>query len=365
MTIPKEITWPIDPHTKAKHEILRRYLEAWFPILNKYHSRLVYIDGFCGPGRYEGGELGSPIIALRTAIDHTQAMRGELVFLFNDNDERRIKHLSQVLESMRPSIPHNFKVYTKCGLFDKEFSRLLSSIEEKGSRLAPTFAFIDPFGFSILPFTLIEKLLKQKQSETFITFMIDSINRWLDHPDPKVRQHIVDLFGTDECIRIGQMSGDRRIYLRTLYQKQLKRTAKFVRYFEMQDLKDKPIYYLFFASNHRLGHIKMKEAMWRVDPEGEFKFSDATDPCQTALFELDNTPLLANILYSKFRRRSDVLGQTIKEYVEDETAFLNKHKTIALKRLEEEQRIRVNPVQRNGKNRRANTYPDNALITFL
>ena len=53
-------TWPIEPHTKAKHEILRRYWQAWLPIITKLGSRVLYIDGFAGPGRYEGGEDGSP-----------------------------------------------------------------------------------------------------------------------------------------------------------------------------------------------------------------------------------------------------------------------------------------------------------------
>jgi hypothetical protein len=26
--------WELQPHTKAKHEILERYLEAWLPILS-------------------------------------------------------------------------------------------------------------------------------------------------------------------------------------------------------------------------------------------------------------------------------------------------------------------------------------------
>lgn len=56
MTVPKETIWPLDPHTLAKHEILRRYLEAWFPIVGRYSHRIVYIDGFAGPGRYAGGE---------------------------------------------------------------------------------------------------------------------------------------------------------------------------------------------------------------------------------------------------------------------------------------------------------------------
>jgi len=51
MTTPKETLWDIDPHTTAKHEILQRYMKAWFPILGSYHHRIVYIDGFAGPGR--------------------------------------------------------------------------------------------------------------------------------------------------------------------------------------------------------------------------------------------------------------------------------------------------------------------------
>jgi hypothetical protein len=45
--------WPLDPHTLAKHEILRRYLYAWFPIMSCYNGRLVFLDGFAGPGAYE------------------------------------------------------------------------------------------------------------------------------------------------------------------------------------------------------------------------------------------------------------------------------------------------------------------------
>lgn len=64
------VTWSIPPHTQAKHEILRYYLGAWFPILATTRHRLLYIDGFTGPGEYKGQEDGSPIIALKVAKDH-------------------------------------------------------------------------------------------------------------------------------------------------------------------------------------------------------------------------------------------------------------------------------------------------------
>ena len=35
MVAPKTTIWKLDPHTSAKHAILRRYLQAWAPILAK------------------------------------------------------------------------------------------------------------------------------------------------------------------------------------------------------------------------------------------------------------------------------------------------------------------------------------------
>ncbi|MFQ5431011.1 MAG: three-Cys-motif partner protein TcmP, partial [Nitrospinota bacterium] len=89
MAVPKDTIWPIDPHSIAKHEILRRYLEAWFPILNRFHGRIVYIDGFCGPGRYLEGEKGSPIIALNVAANHRNELAGDLIFIFIDERKDR------------------------------------------------------------------------------------------------------------------------------------------------------------------------------------------------------------------------------------------------------------------------------------
>lgn len=58
MSTPKETLWTIEPHTVAKHEILQRYLSAWFAILGNSFPRILYLDAFCGPGRYSGGEVG-------------------------------------------------------------------------------------------------------------------------------------------------------------------------------------------------------------------------------------------------------------------------------------------------------------------
>jgi three-Cys-motif partner protein len=86
MSKPLGTVWNLDPHTAKKHEILRRYFDAWLPIMASWNGRVVYIDGFAGPGQYSKGEDGSPIVVLKAARDHTYPIKGELVCIFVEDD---------------------------------------------------------------------------------------------------------------------------------------------------------------------------------------------------------------------------------------------------------------------------------------
>lgn len=363
MAIPKETIWEIEPHTQAKHEILRRYLGAWFPILAKHNQRVVYIDGFSGPGRYKEGEPGSPIIALREALKQSVLLRDiDLTFLFMDERADRIEHLKNELAGF--SFPSNFSIHAKAGLFDVELKNLLDALEEKGLQIAPTFAFIDPFGFKGLPFELVKRLLKNPKTEVFISVMTDSINRFLEHPDKQTTQHIVRLFGTPEVLDIARTQTDRVTKLRLLYQEQLEKVAKFVRFFEMRNVDNRPIYYLFFATNHPLGHKKMKEAFWKVDSSTGFCFSDATNPQQPVLFEIDESPKLAKDLYTHFVNQR-ISVEEIEIFVDDRTSFLPRHMRSALKLLEQDKKIKVDVYKRDGKKRKKNTFPKDVIVEFV
>ena len=90
-----ETVWQIDPHTQSKHTILRRYWEAWLPIMTKYNQRVLYIDGFAGPGSYAGGEDGSPLIALKSARDHHARPKSEVAFIFIEKDKKGLTTFSK------------------------------------------------------------------------------------------------------------------------------------------------------------------------------------------------------------------------------------------------------------------------------
>ena len=72
----------------------------------------------------------------------------------------------------------------------------------------------------------------------------------------------------------------------------------------MSNERDVTDYYLFYATNELLGLKKMKEAMWKADESGEFRFSDATDPNQLVLFEkAPNLPVLQARVIAEFSGR--------------------------------------------------------------
>ena len=366
MALPSDTLWEIDPHTKVKHEILRRYLGAWFAILGKDNRQINYVDGFCGPGCYKGGESGSPIIALEVASEHKVRMACKIVFWFIDERQDRINNLRNIIDDKK--IPSNFRVEAMCGKFHEILGPELRRISGQHQQLYPTFAFIDPFGFSGIPLSVIEMLLKNARCEVFITFMVDSINRFIEHPEGSIREHIVEAFGTGDALQIAMEDGDRVQKLRMLYQRQLEKTAEFVRHFEMRNIKDRILYYLFFVSNHSKGHTRMKEAMWRIAPGGEFSFSDATNPDQQVMFEDQSKELfhdqLFDILLKEFRNKGQVSCGSVRVFIEDKTSFIKKHMTDTLKIEEGAGRVIVAPTKTDGKKRRRNTYPDSSLITF-
>jgi three-Cys-motif partner protein len=363
VAVPRDTIWPIEPHTSAKHQILRKYLDAWFPILGTYNKQIVYVDGFSGPGRYTGGEPGSPVIAMESAKTHRATLGGEIVFLCIEEHQGRADHLNS--EIVKLQLPAHFKTIVERGTFADKLGKTLDELDCGGGQIAPTFALIDPFGFSGIPYTLIQRLLSKNKCEVLITFMVDSMNRWLTHPEDSIKGHIVETFGTDEAIKIARGVGDRATALKDLYHRQLKRAARFVRYFEMCDRDGRLVYYLFFASNNPLGHLKIKEAMWKVDPLGDFTFSDSTNPNQHVLFSSPSVAPLATELIIKFRGADEIAVKKAETFVNDDTAYLRKHLGESLRQLEAEGRLKVAEMKSNGKKRRKSSYPNEALVTFL
>jgi three-Cys-motif partner protein len=358
-----EAIWEIEEHTKAKHEILKRYLAAWFAILGRNRPHVIYIDGFCGPGQYLGGEIGSPVIALEEALKQKIYLsKTKVDFLFIDENCDRIEYLKTVIAGI--PLPNNFRVHIETDQFENVLSSILDHPDSDKISLAPTFAFVDPFGWKGIPFSIIKRLLENDSTEVFVTFMVDSINRFIDIPDPKGRQHIYNLLGlTQKEINPILAASDRIVSLIYAYKDQLTKHANFVRYFEMRNDDNRIIYYLVFAGNHPLGHLKMKEAFWKVDNQSGFSFSDKTNPDQPVLFTLEPTKELADSIFEYFNGKK-VPSEEVIIYVENQTPYITSHATKALSILESTGRIRVDSFNKYSGKRRASGFPPGVAIYF-
>ncbi len=364
MAAPKDTLWKLEAHTRAKHEILRRYLQAWMVILSQgKFPEILYIDGFSGPGEYEGGEVGSPIIALETAISYRPPLTAKVSFLFIEKEEMRADHLRRRVSVI--ALPAHFKVIIEGGTtFEDAFAKHYPSFVRPGRGLVPTFAFIDPFGWTGVPFSIVQKIMTSRNCEVFVNFMYEEVNRHLRHQDQVANFN--SFFGTTAWTSRPDNASprERNRWLHDLYMRQMHDAAgvRHVRSFEMFNERNVTDYFLFYGTNELLGLKKMKEAMWKIDESGEFKFSDATDPNQMVLFEKkpDLLVLQAQIVMACGGR--DVRVGEIEAFVVAKTAFRETHYKGVLKALETAGAL---DVLRAKPERKRGTFPDPHMIVHI
>jgi three-Cys-motif partner protein len=109
MPAPSETLWEFEDHTKAKLSILKKYLEAWFPIMSNVCNKVFYIDGFAGPGEDKTHTVdGSPVVALKVAQIAAATFPGKLKFLFIEEDKDRLHRLEEIVSKL--NLPGRFEL---------------------------------------------------------------------------------------------------------------------------------------------------------------------------------------------------------------------------------------------------------------
>lgn len=362
----RSTTWPLRRHTRAKHELMREYLKAWFPILsaNGREERVLFLDGFAGPGIYEGRKLGSPLIALKTLVTHDSFPRLATTtfdFVFVEKRRDRFERLQAEVAGFwlqRGGQPGNVRVH----LYNEEFVTVARDSLPELRRSAPLFAFVDPFGWKGTPMSIIRDRLASDRCEVLFTFMSDQVNRFVTVSEEAERY--AQLFGTEEYSEAGDLDGDeRKLFLRDLYVRQLREMAgfTFAKPFEFRDVDrgTRTMYFLMFGTNHIRGLDRMKKAMWKLDPERGVLFAGLTggDPL---LFE--PMPDLARL---EVALRGRFVGETvgiedIERFVITETDFTSTHyKRPVLEGLERRGLLESVTERRNRY-----TYPPGTVLHF-
>jgi len=342
---------------KAKHDIIKNYMDRWLPIMTSSNKRVLYFDGFCGPGEYKNGKAGSPIIALKTALnrqhDREQILNSDITWLFVDDKPHKIEHLEKLLSEFE--IPDNYEVICKAEKFTETVEDFL---EQQKRAAAPAFIFIDPFGFSHHPMDQIKDLMGFEKCEVLINFMFEFVNRFAE----KEPEKIDSLYGTKKW---RQIEGERSHHFLDLYRNQLKTEAdiEFVREFKFQR-ENKPSYYLFFGTNDIKGLEKMTEVMWKIDPMSGSSISDKTYSHQSIMKEMQgpNWNQVKEAYIENFsgevKEIEDLLNWSLIELGIPKNGI----KSNVLKPLEENKTIKIVDAKR-GRNK--GTYPEGTEIEFF
>jgi len=230
--------------------------------------------------------------------------------------------------------------------------------------LMPSFFFVDPFGFSGVPFRVIQKILSNPKTEVFFTLMTRDINRFLtvDHAE----KYLDELFGTTEWKKI-QSATKPEVALINFYREQLhvSAKAKYSLAFRvcMSEIAQ-TVYYLIHVTNNFKGHNIMKSIMSHQSADGNFAYlgpNDVAEKSQVKLFNINDINDLKNCLIERFKGKTiayNMIHEKICEPWYSEPPFIDKHYQDAIKELEKEKKVTI-----NGKGPRGGL--NNSQVTFL
>jgi three-Cys-motif partner protein len=185
--------------TKAKHFILRRYLQALaFKVLR--FSDITYVDGFSGPWETKTEDFidSSFMISINVLQDAQQRIQTETgrrprirCFFSENNRQAYTKLASAIAPFHRPA--EDFEIQTYCGEFESAISEIQTFID----RSFPLI-FIDPTGWTGYSLSKISPLFNRPRCEVLINFMYDFINRAASMSDAKTIASLDSILGGPE-----------------------------------------------------------------------------------------------------------------------------------------------------------------------
>jgi three-Cys-motif partner protein len=355
--------WNYTEHTKAKHELLEKYLGGWLAILGTRNRKLLVVDGFAGKGEYEGGQDGSPVIIYQKAGELIEAGRvDQVTCLFVEENKQNFQNLKSVLDKL-PQNPSVTVVAPNAAEFERVVDQLFEQYPDKN--IIPSFWLIDPFGFTGMGMETVKRVMSLPRSEVFINLMIRDIGRFLSHPD--LNDTFDRLFGTLEWRGIleSNLTGEaKEAALRDLYSEQLISLGCYVTNFRVcMDDRRQTLYYMVHATKHPLGRWLMKDVMRKQGPQGMFAYlgpEDAAMQIQQAMIPVATLDELQTFLCNKYAGRSLTYTGLINESAWDHNEFVRSDYHKALQALRAEGRISVQ--RRSSKTDRG--LRDQDLITF-
>lgn len=275
---------------RVKHELIRSYLNGWYPKLGSWAGRVVYFDTHAGRGKHLTGELGSPLVALETLLNHKYRARllsnSEFHFFFIETDERNAAALNGEISALG-TLPKNIQVHCVAGDCFGVLREMLSHLKTQRSAIAPAFIFVDPYGFKV-PGSLLRELMQAGRVELFINIIWRELDMAI--AQAKTSMDTSGLGATLDAVFDGD-SWRTRINHNDFDQRAKQAVdllaerigAKWATHVRMLGDNNVTRYLLVHLTNHDAGRELMTDCLWKACPDGGFYVRKYDDPRQELL----------------------------------------------------------------------------------
>lgn len=198
----------LDEHSKRKHKVLSEYFAEYLRIRCQHprqtRFKLAVVDGFCGAGKYAGGELGSPAIFIdvlnktTSEINIERVSRGikpvqiSVLLILNDAAPNVVELCKENIAPLIAEARHsNHQLNIETSFLSEDFELIYPSIKEhiKSRNYDSNVLFnLDQCGHSRVQLsTLTDIIDTYPSSEIFLTFAIQALVSFL----PKANQEVL------------------------------------------------------------------------------------------------------------------------------------------------------------------------------
>jgi three-Cys-motif partner protein len=352
----------------VKAAITQKYFWAWakviIPTAKKHRNKIGYIDLFAGPGRYEDGAKSTPMLILEKAVTDSDISQ-MLVSIFNDVDANNTHSLEEAIASIQniQSLQHKPQILNL--EVNEELVKQLESVH-----FIPSLFFIDPWGYKALSLKLFGSIIKDWGCDCIFFFNYNRINMGITNDF--VTERMDSLFGKPRASKLRAQLGsmtpeDRELAIVEAICDSLREVGgKYPLPFRFRKRdRDSTSHHLIFVSKNVKGYTIMKEIMANESstmvqgvPSFEYNPASALHPL---LFSLNQSlDILADMLLDEFAGRTLTMQQVF-EYHNINRPYIEKNYKEALKNLESQGKISVEPP---ATNRRKNTMAGSVRVSF-
>jgi len=323
-----------------KDKILDYYLKPYLAKTSRLRSPILLVDGFAGPGRFEDGQLGSPLIMCNQAT--LVVSRGkEIRVLCIENDHELFDRLAQNLEEFEfanaqkgtflefvPEIAELAK-HNTVFLYVDPFA--ITGLEWR--KMATVFNKLSSFGSSVeilLNFNALAfvraGLAALKSANSTLKLSFDDLDEVeFDEPIDLSLERLDKVAGGSwwKEILLSETESSRRIQVVVEgFVRQLKAYFQETCYVPIRKSEAQlfPKYYMIFASRHSDALQLMNDAMWSARHDAVFTMdllADAEIP--SLILDLAGKPISrGELILSVMRKEFSRLKRSeIRQYIED------------------------------------------------